>query len=481
MKRAAPAARFAAELLGSYFVVVTIGCNLHTGSIGAALSVGCIVMAMVMALCPISGAHFNPAITAAVWLSGRGGLGALEALVYVLFQVCGSILGALTCFAVVGKELRQKPMFSYGTHEVVAVEAIYAWALCYVFLNVIVTDTRGREVGYSRPVNGMPVGFTVTAAMIAIGPISGCSLNPAVTVGTQLVYWYFTGDARLAHTSPLSLAPFVGSLLAAISFFLVRGGLRGLYLEDREDWSREAASSYLKQDYLRQEHSPLISRLVRMQAEDYGPPPSSRLLAKQEPLTLPEAIGAHNLFCGLRWRMKRHAGAPETCDVDLSCVKFSKFGECLGAVYFNAKDDAENRIYHSSEEVTGQAGLVDNELITFRLANIRPNVHALVFTMTIYSSGESFDDIEQAYLRLVDLSDENKEICRYARGVMVPGCNALIAAMLHRKEEDSNTWCFKAVDEVCQLPPNSSYRKLIPHITELFESTPGSLFAEAMP
>lgn len=161
--------------------------------------------------------------------------------------------------------------------------------------------------------------------------------------------------------------------------------------------------------------------------------------------------------------MQRSPSTIETCDSDLSCVKFGHSGECLGGVYFNEKDDLDNGIQHSGEDIIGQAAVVDNELITFRLSNVRPNVHALIFTMLIYSSEYSFSDIQQCYIRLVDVSEGMKEFCRYDKDNMEPGANALIAAMLYRS---GGEWCFKAIDESFTLPPNSSYRKLIPQMSD---------------
>ena len=52
--------------LGTFMLVLTVGCNVLTGSIGAALSIGAMLMAMVYAIGPVSGAHLNPAVTVAV-------------------------------------------------------------------------------------------------------------------------------------------------------------------------------------------------------------------------------------------------------------------------------------------------------------------------------------------------------------------------------------------------------------------------------
>merc|ERR1719326_1852860 len=62
-------AKYAAEFIGTFFLVLTVGCNVLTGSVGAALSIGAILMAMIFAVGPVSGAHLNPAVTLSVLIS----------------------------------------------------------------------------------------------------------------------------------------------------------------------------------------------------------------------------------------------------------------------------------------------------------------------------------------------------------------------------------------------------------------------------
>uniref|UniRef100_A0A7S0FWW7 TerD domain-containing protein n=1 Tax=Pyrodinium bahamense TaxID=73915 RepID=A0A7S0FWW7_9DINO len=455
--------KYAAEFIGTFFLVFTIGCNMHSGSIGGALSVGCVIMAMVYSLGTISGAHFNPAITLAVVTSGRSKMTGGQVACYILSQVLGSFLGTFTYWMVVDRTLRHWPLDYYSSSEAFTVEVIYTWALCYVFLNVTMQGRGGMPPEFLHTSNGLAIGFTVTAAFVAIGPISGCSLNPAVSFGSLCVARLVHQGSAITPCCPYTWAPFVGALIGSSTFYLVRGG-QFEHLED--EWSPGAVGQGLQ---VPAAQSPLGARAVKMRAEDKGPPPGSFGLSKQVPVVLPEGISDHQLFCGLRWRMKQSIhDAVDTCDIDLSCVKFGRAGECLGGVYFHEKDDPDNGIHHSGDEVIGEARPVDNEVITLRLSDIGPNVHALFFTMMIYTSGKSFGDIQQCYIRLVDVHNGTKEHCRYEKDRMDPGHNALIAAMLYRM---GSQWCFKAVDETFALMENPTYRHLIPQMADIVLQT----------
>merc|ERR550537_1591744 len=87
-----------AEFVGTYYLVFVIGCNVLTNSIGSALSIGGMLMVMIYALGSVSGAHFNPAVTIAIFGSQRGLLNFQDACLYILGQLCGGFAAALTYF-----------------------------------------------------------------------------------------------------------------------------------------------------------------------------------------------------------------------------------------------------------------------------------------------------------------------------------------------------------------------------------------------
>merc|ERR1719407_20709 len=107
-------ARFVSEFVGTFFLVLTIGCNVLTGSVGAAISIGSMLMIMIYALGSVSGAHFNPAVTVAVLLAGRGKIGIFDAPIYMVCQILGGICGALLYSHIVGQAFFFRPVWDYS-------------------------------------------------------------------------------------------------------------------------------------------------------------------------------------------------------------------------------------------------------------------------------------------------------------------------------------------------------------------------------
>merc|ERR1719387_2012338 len=89
-------AKYTAEFLGTFFLVFTVGCCVHTGSIGAAISIGSILMVMIYAMGSVSGANFNPAVTLAILLSARRLLEFGDAAAYIIAQLLGGLCAGMS-------------------------------------------------------------------------------------------------------------------------------------------------------------------------------------------------------------------------------------------------------------------------------------------------------------------------------------------------------------------------------------------------
>jgi len=208
-----------AEFTGTFFLVLTVGMNVLTGSVGAALSIGGMLAVMIFALGSVSGAHFNPAVTVAILLSGRGLMEPLLAVFYILSQFLGGVFAAIVSSLICDATFTLSPVGKHGWHNALIVECIYSMALCYVVLNV--TTVRGQ---LGNQYFGLAIGFTVIGAALAIGGISGCSVNPAVSFGAMVVAAFSNGSSALTYFPLYFFTPFLGAAFACGAFYVVRKG-----------------------------------------------------------------------------------------------------------------------------------------------------------------------------------------------------------------------------------------------------------------
>eukprot|EP00747_Dinoflagellata_sp_TGD_P126008 gnl/TRDRNA2_/TRDRNA2_174230_c4_seq55.p1 gnl/TRDRNA2_/TRDRNA2_174230_c4~~gnl/TRDRNA2_/TRDRNA2_174230_c4_seq55.p1 ORF type:complete len:477 (-),score=92.77 gnl/TRDRNA2_/TRDRNA2_174230_c4_seq55:49-1401(-) len=170
--------KICSEFLGTYMLVLTVGLNVIGGSPAAAFSIAAALLCMIYALGSCSGAHFNPAVTVAILLSGRDKCSVPDAAAYIGTQLVGGVLGALTYVLMEGgKSFPLGPGASYGWAAAGVAEVVFTFVLCFVVLAVATTKNSLTEYF------GLAIGSCVTVGGFAIGAVSGGSLNPAVSVG----------------------------------------------------------------------------------------------------------------------------------------------------------------------------------------------------------------------------------------------------------------------------------------------------------
>lgn len=167
------------EAIGTFFLVFTIGMVvLNPGaSPFAPLAIGFVLMVMVFAGGHVSGAHYNPAVTLAVWI--RGACTIHEAIGYWVFQFVAATVSALVVLWFKGGgPLTQ---LTLDLPKVVAAEFVFTFALAYVVLNVATAKGVAGNSYY-----GLAIGSTVTGGAFALGPVSGAAFNPAVSVAVMV-------------------------------------------------------------------------------------------------------------------------------------------------------------------------------------------------------------------------------------------------------------------------------------------------------
>jgi len=167
------------EFLGTFFLVLTVGFNVYGGSKCGAWSIAASLMCMIYALGNVSGAHFNPAVTLAVVLSGRGKMngGLVAAAAYIAVQITAGISAAIVACFTVGRAHYFGPVGTHSWGQAAVAEIVFTFVLCFVVLSVATTKEPSKDMF------GFAIGSCVTVGGLAIGGISGGSLNPAVSFG----------------------------------------------------------------------------------------------------------------------------------------------------------------------------------------------------------------------------------------------------------------------------------------------------------
>ncbi|HLT86354.1 MAG TPA: MIP family channel protein [Sphingobacterium sp.] len=222
--------KFFAELIGT-FGLVLFGCGAAAvagadtagglsglGLLGISTAFGLSVVVFAYAIGGISGCHINPAVTIGVLAAGR--MPAKDAIVYIIAQCLGALLGAFVLQQILGGQLAgftagewaygangwgEKYQNEYGTSAAFLTEAV----LTFVFLFVILATT--SKVG-NGTMAGLAIGFTLLLIHLVAIPVTGTSVNPARSLGPAV----FAGGQALSQLWLFILAPILGAVIAAI-------------------------------------------------------------------------------------------------------------------------------------------------------------------------------------------------------------------------------------------------------------------------
>jgi aquaporin Z len=203
------------EVIGTFFLVLTIALTASQNAMLGALAIGSILMVMVYMGGHVSGAHYNPAVSLAVFL--RGKLGLIDLGLYVVSQLVGALLAAWVGYLCLGKTPAPSPASDFAVGLVVLLELLYTFALALVVLNVA---TSSKTTGNSF--YGLAIGFTVLTGAVAVGPLTGGAFNPAVGTGLILIRAAF-GGGSLQPLWIYWLGPLLGGAAAAAVFRLQEG------------------------------------------------------------------------------------------------------------------------------------------------------------------------------------------------------------------------------------------------------------------
>ena len=201
--------KYIAEFIGTFFLVLTIGCTGVGAGAGviAPLAIGAALMVMVFAGGHISGAHYNPAVTLGVLI--RGKVNGADVVPYMVAQLAGAMIAALAV-----KFLRAGVAVTPITPHVgpaLLAEFLFTFALVYVVLNAATAEGTSGNSFY-----GLAIGMTVMTGAFAVGDISGGAFNPAVALGICVL-----GISSWGNLWIYLLANFAAAVVAAVIFQLI--------------------------------------------------------------------------------------------------------------------------------------------------------------------------------------------------------------------------------------------------------------------
>lgn len=214
--------KYVAELVGT-MVLVLMGCGsavfaggvadtvgAGVGTIGVAMAFGLSVVAMAYTIGNISGCHINPAITLGVWLSG--GMKPKRALMYMLFQIVGAIIGSLILSLLVSTGTHDGPTatgsntFDPGN---IAQAFIAETVFTFIFVLVVLATTDQKKGAGNFA--GLIIGLTLILIHIVCIPITGTSVNPARSIGPALM----EGGQAMEQLWLFIVAPYLGGAISA--------------------------------------------------------------------------------------------------------------------------------------------------------------------------------------------------------------------------------------------------------------------------
>jgi len=220
-------AKLTAEFIGTFWLVLG-GCGsavlaaafpeVGIGLLGVSLAFGLTVLTGAYALGPISGGHFNPAVSVGLWAGGR--FPASQLLPYIVVQVAGGVMGAAVLYLIAsgksdfslagGFASNGYAEHSPGGYSLTAA-LVSEVVMTFMFLIVILGATHKRApVGFA----GLSIGLALTLIHLISIPVTNTSVNPARSTGPAL----FVGDWAIGQLWLFWLAPLIGAALAGIVY-----------------------------------------------------------------------------------------------------------------------------------------------------------------------------------------------------------------------------------------------------------------------
>jgi aquaporin Z len=219
--------KLSAEFLGTFWLVLG-GCgsavlaagfpDVGIGLLGVSLAFGLTVLTGAYAFGPVSGGHFNPAVSVGLWAGGRFPAGLLGP--YVAAQVVGGAIGAGVLYLIASGNVEFSlaggfASNGYGVHSPgrysLTAALVSEVVMTFMFLMIILGTTHKRApVGFA----GLAIGLGLTLIHLISIPVTNTSVNPARSTATAL----FVGGWALQQLWLFWIAPVIGAAIAGVAY-----------------------------------------------------------------------------------------------------------------------------------------------------------------------------------------------------------------------------------------------------------------------
>jgi aquaporin Z len=222
-------AKLVAEFLGTFWLVLG-GCGsavlaaafpeLGIGFVGVSFAFGLTVLTAAYSLGPVSGGHFNPAVSFGLWVGGRFPAGHL--LPYWAAQLVGAIVAAAVLYVIASGRAGFDPSAGFASNGFGALSPgkysmgaalVTEVVMTFMFLIIILGATHRRApVGFA----GLAIGLALTLIHLISIPVTNTSVNPARSTAPAL----FAGAEYVQQLWLFWLAPLVGAALGGLVYRL---------------------------------------------------------------------------------------------------------------------------------------------------------------------------------------------------------------------------------------------------------------------
>lgn len=204
--------RLIVEFIGTFFLCLVICmCFYSNKPDWGSIASGFILAGMIYGSAHLSGAHFNPAVSIAVFLRGKMNLNTVP--MYIMAQIAGGAMAAIMTVLLIGSKTITPIQLANNSLEGLLVEFIGIFALTYVVLNVATAkNTQGNDY------YGLAVGLTFIGCSIAFGFVSGAAFNPAVSLAMCI-----SNVSSFSNLWIYWVGEILGGVLASVLFLFLNG------------------------------------------------------------------------------------------------------------------------------------------------------------------------------------------------------------------------------------------------------------------